>query len=42
MKVLQIILGVILLIGGAGLAVLSHPAFGLWSLDAPIGTVVKY
>ena len=30
MKVLQIILGVILLLGGAGLAVLSHPAFGLW------------
>ena len=30
MKVLLIILGVILLLGGAGLAVLSHPAFGLW------------
>ena len=30
MKVLLIILGVILLLAGAGLAVLSHPAFGLW------------
>ncbi|MBQ4017784.1 MAG: MBL fold metallo-hydrolase [Paludibacteraceae bacterium] len=30
MKVLLIILGVILLLVGAGLAVLSHPAFGLW------------
>ena len=30
MKVLFVILGVILLFVGAGLAVLSHPAFGLW------------
>ena len=30
MKVLMVILGVILLFVGAGLAVLSHPAFGLW------------
>ena len=30
MKVLLVILGVILLFVGAGLAVLSHPAFGLW------------
>lgn len=30
MKVLLIILGVILLLAGAGLDVLSHPAFGLW------------
>jgi len=30
MKVLLIILGIILLLVGAGLAVLSHPAFGLW------------
>ena len=30
MKVLLIILGVILLLVGAGLAILSHPAFGLW------------
>ena len=30
MKVLLVIIGVILLFVGAGLAVLSHPAFGLW------------
>ena len=30
MKVLMVILGVIFLFVGAGLAVLSHPAFGLW------------
>lgn len=30
MKVLLIILGIILLLVGAGLIVLSHPAFGLW------------
>lgn len=30
MRVLLIILGIILLLVGAGLAVLSHPAFGLW------------
>ena len=30
MKTLLIILGIILLLAGAGLAVLSHPAFGLW------------
>ena len=30
MKALLIILGIILLLGGIGLAVLSHPAFGLW------------
>jgi len=30
MRVLLIILGIILLLVGAGLSVLSHPAFGLW------------
>ena len=30
MKALLIILGIIVLLAGAGLAVLSHPAFGLW------------
>lgn len=30
MRVLLIILGIILLLAGAGLVVLSHPAFGLW------------
>ena len=30
MKVLLIILGIIVLLVGAGLAVFSHPAFGLW------------
>jgi len=30
MKVLLIILGVILLLVGAGLVILSHPAFGVW------------
>ena len=30
MKVLLIIVGVVLLLAGIGLAVLSHPAFGLW------------
>ncbi len=30
MRIILIILGVILLFVGAGLAVLSHPAFGLW------------
>ena len=30
MKVLLILLGIILLLVGAGLAMLSHPAFGLW------------
>ena len=30
MKTMLIILGVILLLVGAGLVVLSHPAFGLW------------
>ena len=30
MKIILIILGIILLLTGAGLAVLSHPAFGLW------------
>ena len=30
MKVLMVILGIIVLLVGAGLAVLSHPAFGLW------------
>ena len=30
MKVLMVILGVIFLFVGAGLALLSHPAFGLW------------
>lgn len=30
MKALLIILGVVLLLAGTGLAVLSHPAFGLW------------
>ena len=30
MKIILIILGVVLLVAGAGLAVLSHPAFGLW------------
>ena len=30
MKIILIILGVIFLLAGAGLAVLSHPAFGLW------------
>ena len=30
MKVFLIILGIIVLLAGAGLAVLSHPAFGLW------------
>ena len=30
MRIILIILGIILLLVGAGLAVLSHPAFGLW------------
>ena len=30
MNVLLIIIGIIVLLAGAGLAVLSHPAFGLW------------
>ena len=30
MRALLIILGIILLLAGAGMAVLSHPAFGLW------------
>jgi L-ascorbate metabolism protein UlaG (beta-lactamase superfamily) len=30
MKIAFIIVGIVVLLGGAGLAVLSHPAFGLW------------
>lgn len=32
MKTLLIILSIVLLLAGAGLAVLSHPAFGLWRM----------